>query len=56
MVGVTNMVYRLYDTEEGYQGSFPSWQEADNYRFVRGNPSWKIERVSYFLTQWTLKR
>ena len=45
-MGITRNVglkYRVYDSEGGYIGSFPSWKLADNYRFARGNKYWKIK-------------
>lgn len=36
-------MYKLYDSEGGYIGSFSSWKQADNYRFARGNKYWKIK-------------
>lgn len=50
------MMFRLYDSKGGYQGSFPSWQAADNYRFAKGNSGWSIKRVSYCVSLWTLKK
>jgi len=35
--------FKLYDSEGGYIGSFPSWQSADNYRWIKGNKYWKIK-------------
>lgn len=47
-------MYKLYDSEGGYIGSFPSWKQADNYRFTYGNSEWKIKSsVSYCLNCWT---
>lgn len=38
-------MYKLYDSEGGFIGKFPSWQAADNYRFARGNNlNWKIKQ------------
>ena len=36
-------MYKLYDSKGGYIGSFPSWKEADIYRFVKGNKRWIIK-------------
>ena len=36
--------YKLYDSEGGYIGTFPSWKQADNYRFARGNKCWIIKQ------------
>ena len=36
-------MYKLYDSKGGYIGSFPSWKSADNYRWIKGNKSWKIK-------------
>lgn len=50
-------MYKLYDSEGGYIGSFPSWKQADNYRFAKGNKYWKINSsVSYCLNCWTFKK
>lgn len=35
--------YKLYDSEGGYIGNFPSYKMADNYRFAYGNKWWKIK-------------
>ena len=48
-------MYRLYDSKGGYQGTFPSWQSADNYRFARGNREWKIVETSWCVSCWTTK-
>lgn len=48
-------MYKLYDSEGGYIGSFPSWKEADNYRFTYGNSNWKIIGISYCLSGWLFK-
>ena len=37
-------MYKLYDSEGGYIGTFPSWKQADNYRFARGNKCWIIKQ------------
>lgn len=50
-------MYKLYDSEGGYIGSFPSWKQADNYRFAKGNPpGWKIVHISYCMNCWTFKK
>ena len=36
-------MYKLYDSKGGYIGSFPSYQSADNYRWIKGNKQWKIK-------------
>lgn len=36
-------MYKLYDSEGGYIGTFPSWKEADNYRWIKGNKYWIIK-------------
>lgn len=55
---ITNMaMYKLYDSEGGYIGTFPSWQTANNYRFAYGNQYWKIKSsTSYCLNCWTFKK
>ena len=38
-------MYKVYDSEGGYIGSFPSWRAADNYRFIKGNNlNWRIQK------------
>ena len=41
-------MYKLYDSEGGYIDSFPSWKQADNFRFVKGNNlNWRIKNENY---------
>ena len=48
-------MFRLEDSEGGYIGTFPSWQDADNYRFVYGNSDWEITQISYCMSYWSFK-